>query len=65
MRGLRCHCRKSERAVPAHNDLFEAQSWIDRASKRLLLTVIYTGTVVVSAITVMATSKFEKCGAAP
>ena len=53
------------RTVPAHNDLLEAQGWIDRAGKRLLLRVIYKGTVVVSVITVMATSKFEKYGATP
>ena len=53
------------RTVPAHNDLLEAQGWIDRVGKRLLLRVIYKGTVVVSVVTVMATSKFEKYGAIP
>ena len=53
------------RTVQAHTDLLEAQGWIDRAGKRLLLRVIYKGTVVVSVVTVMATSKFEKYGATP
>ena len=44
------------RKVPANNDLLEAQGWIDRAGKRLLLRVIYRGAVVVSVITVVATS---------
>ena len=53
------------RAIPAQNSLLEAQGRIDRVGKRLLLRVIYKGTLVVSVITVMATSKFEKYGAAP
>ena len=53
------------RTIPAQNSLLEAQGRIDRAGKRLLLRVIYKGTLVVSVITVMATSKFEKYGAAP
>ena len=48
------------RTVPAHNDLLEAQGWIDRAGKRMLLRVIYKAAVMVSVITVMAASKFEK-----
>lgn len=53
------------RTIPAQNSLLEAQGRIDRAGKRLLLRVIYKGTLVVSVITVMATSKFEKYGATP
>ena len=53
------------RKVPANNDLLEAQGWIDRAGKRMLLRVIYKAAVVVSVITVMAASKFEKYGATP
>ena len=53
------------RAIPAQNSLLEAQGRIDRVGKRLLLRVIYKGTLVVSVITVMATSKFEKYGATP
>ena len=53
------------RTIPAQNSLLEAQGRIDRVGKRLLLRVIYKGTLVVSVITVMATSKFEKYGAAP
>ena len=53
------------RTIPAQNSLLEAQGRIDRVGKRLLLRVIYKGTLVVSVITVMATSKFEKYGATP
>lgn len=53
------------RTVSAENDRFEAQGWIDRPPKRMLLRVICEHGVVVTVITVMATSKFEKYGVAP
>jgi hypothetical protein len=53
------------RVIDAANDRFEAQGWIERAEKRLLLRVICEHGVVVTVVTVMATSKFEKYGVAP
>jgi hypothetical protein len=53
------------RTVRADQDRFEAQGWIDRASKRMLLRVICEHGVVVTVVTVMATSKFEKYGVVP
>ena len=53
------------RILDAQNDRFEAQGWIERAQKRLLLMVICENGVVVTVITVMATSKFEKYGVIP
>ena len=40
----------------------EAQGWLERDGKRLLLRVIYRDGVVVTVITVMATSKLAKYG---
>lgn len=53
------------RTIQAENDRLEAQGWIDRASKRMLLRVICEHGVVVTVVTVMATSKFEKYGVVP
>ena len=53
------------RTVPAQNGRMEAQGWIDRLGKRQLLRVVYEGDTVVTVITVMATSKFEKYGVNP
>jgi hypothetical protein len=53
------------RTVNAQNDRFEAQGWIDRSQKRLLLRVICEHGLVVTVVTVMATSKFEKYGVTP
>ena len=55
----------SLRILEAQNDRFEAQGWIERAQKRLLLRVICENGLVVTVITVMATSKFEKYGVIP
>ena len=52
------------RTVNAENSRFEAQGWIERSQKRMLLRVIYENGLVVTVVTVMATSKFEKYGAA-
>jgi hypothetical protein len=43
----------------------QAQGWIERAETRLLLRVICEHGVVVTVVTVMATSKFEKYVVAP
>lgn len=53
------------RTVNAQNGRFEVQGWIDRSQKRLLLRVICEGAVVITVVTVMATSKFEKYGVTP
>lgn len=50
------------RTVEAENERFEAQGWINRANKRMLLRVICEHGVVVTVVTVMATSGFEKYG---
>ena len=50
------------RTVHAQNGRFEAQGWIERAQKKMLLRVICENGVVVTVVTVMATSKFEKYG---
>ncbi len=50
------------RQVDAQNGSLEAQGWLDRDGKRELLRVIYRDGVVISVITVMATSKFAKYG---
>jgi Domain of unknown function (DUF4258) len=50
------------RTVNAQNERFEAQGWIERAQKRMLLRVICDKGVVVTVVTVMATSKFDKYG---
>jgi hypothetical protein len=47
------------RILDAQNDRFEAQGWIERTQKRMLLRVICENGLVVTVITVMATSKFE------
>ena len=49
-----------QRTINALNDRFEAQGWIERSQKRMLLRVICENGVVVTVVTVMATSKFEK-----
>lgn len=43
----------------------EAQGWIDRAGKRMLLRVICEQGMVVTVVTVMTTSKLEKYGVVP
>ena len=53
------------RIVNAKNGRFEAHGWIERSQKRMLLRVICENGVVVTVITVMATSKFEKYGVIP
>jgi len=53
------------RTVRAQNGRSEAQSWIERSGQRQLLRVFYEGDVVLTVITVMATSKFEKYGVQP
>lgn len=53
------------RTVEAENERFEAQGWIDRANKRMLLRVISEHGVVITVVTVMATSRFEKYGVVP
>ena len=53
------------RTVDAQHGRKEAQGWIERQGKRLLLRVLYEGDVVILVITVMATSRFEKYGVQP
>ena len=48
--------------VQAQNERFEAQGWIERSHKRMLLRVICDNGMVVTVVTVMATSKFAKYG---
>ena len=51
--------------MKAQNERFEAQGWIERDAMRMLLRVICERGVVVTVVTVMATSKFEKYGVSP
>ena len=51
--------------MSAENERVESQGWIDRPNKRMLLRVICEHGVVVTVVTVMATSKFEKYGVVP
>lgn len=51
--------------VEAQNGRVEARGWIERNGLRLLLRVICEQDVVVTVITVMATSKFSKYGVLP
>ena len=53
------------RTVNAENSRFEAQGWIERSQKRMLLRVICENGAIVTVVAAMATSKFEKYGAAP
>ena len=53
------------RTVAADNDRFESQGYIVRLDKRMLLRVICEHGVVVTVVTVMATSKLEKYGVDP
>ena len=53
------------RTIKAQNERFEAQGWIERDAMRMLLRVICEHGVVVTVVTVMATSKFEKYGVSP
>ena len=53
------------RTVNAQNSRFEAQGWIERSQKRMLLRVVCENGEVVTVVTVMATSKFEKYGVTP
>ena len=53
------------RTVQADNARLEAQGWVDRAGQRILLRVICEHGVVVTVVTVMATSKLEKYGVIP
>ena len=55
----------SLRTVNAQNSRFEVQGWIERSQKRMLLRVVCENGVVVTVVTVMATSKFEKYGVTP
>ena len=51
--------------LEAKEGSMEAQGWLERDGKRLLLRVIYRDGVVVTVITVMATSKLAKYGVQP
>lgn len=53
------------RTVKAQNNRFESQSWIERSQKRMLLRVICETGAVVTVVTVMATTKFERYGVTP
>lgn len=53
------------RVVEASGGRIESQGWIERAGKRLLLRDICERDVVVTVVTVMATSKSEKYGVIP
>lgn len=53
------------RTLSAGGKRVEAQGWIERATTRKLLRVICERGVVVTVVTVMATSKFEKYGVIP
>ena len=53
------------RTVNAENSRFEAQGWIERSQKRMLLRVICENGVVVTAVSVMQISKVEKNGITP
>lgn len=53
------------RTTEAQNSRMEAQGWVEHAGQRKLLRVLYEGGVVVTVVTVMATSKFEKYGVQP
>ena len=55
----------SLRTVNAENSRFEAQGWVERSQKRMLLQVICENGVVVAAVSVMQISKLEKNGIAP
>ncbi len=51
--------------IEADQRRVESQGWIERAGKRLLLRVLCEQWVVVTVVTVIATSKFEKYGVSP
>jgi hypothetical protein len=53
------------RIFNAENSRCEAQDWVERSQKRMLLRVIYENGVVVTAVSVMQISKLEKNGVAP
>ena len=53
------------RTVNAENSRFEAQGWIERSQKRMLLRVICENGAIVTVVTAMATSKFEKIWSGP
>ena len=53
------------RTVNAENSRFEAQGWIERSQKRMLLRVICENGVVVIAVSVTSPSKLEKYGVTP
>jgi hypothetical protein len=53
------------RTVEAGNERLESQGWIDRADKRMLLRVICEHGVVITVVTVIATSRYEKYGVVP
>ena len=53
------------RIVNAQNDRFKYRGRIIRSQKRMLLRVICENDLIVTVLTVMATSKFEKYGVAP
>ena len=48
--------------VPADQGCFEARGWIQRGEARMLLRVVYADGVVVSVITVIATTQFKRYG---
>jgi hypothetical protein len=53
------------RTVEAENKRLEFQGWIDRANKRMLVRVICEHGVVITVVTVIATSRLEKYGVVP
>jgi hypothetical protein len=53
------------RTVTVGGERFEAQGWMDRANKRMLLRVICEHGMVITVVTVIATSRLEKYGVSP
>ena len=47
------------RTVNAENSRFEAQGWVERSQKRMLLRVIYEDGLVVTVVTLMATARLK------
>lgn len=48
--------------IPADNGCHEARGFIQRSNGKMLLRVIYSGTLVISVNTVIATSQFKRYG---
>jgi hypothetical protein len=47
------------RTVNVENSRFEAQGWVERSQKRMLLRVIYEDGLVVTVVTLMATASLK------